>query len=64
MPPWPAGFPRLAARDRSTRLAAMSSHVLKIDPAPIGTAIAGARVLARAGGITMNRQTSFHLKSQ
>ncbi|WP_279626938.1 hypothetical protein [Burkholderia lata] len=42
----------------------MSSHVSMIDSAAIGTAIAGARVFARAAGITMNRQTSFHLKSQ
>ncbi|MBN3829980.1 hypothetical protein G3O00_41425 [Burkholderia sp. Ac-20384] len=59
-----ARFPPPVARDRSTRLAAMSSHVSMIDSAAIGTAIAGARVFARAAGITMNRQTSFHLKSQ
>ncbi|WP_174972236.1 hypothetical protein [Burkholderia lata] len=47
VPPWSAGFLQPAARDRSTRLAAMSSHVSKIDPAPIGTAIADARVFAR-----------------
>jgi len=42
----------------------MSSHVSKIDRALIGAAIAGGRVFARAAGITMNRQTSFHLKPQ
>ncbi|WP_302479264.1 hypothetical protein [Burkholderia lata] len=42
----------------------MSSHVSMIDSAVIRTAIAGARVFARAAGITMNRQTSFHLKPQ
>ncbi|MDW9232549.1 hypothetical protein C7S15_4833 [Burkholderia cepacia] len=42
----------------------MSSHVSGIDRAPIGAALAGRRVFARAAGITMNRQTSFHLKPQ
>ncbi|WP_175001663.1 hypothetical protein [Burkholderia lata] len=47
VPPWSAGFQRRVARDRLTRLATMSSHVSKIDPTPIGTAIADARVFAR-----------------
>ncbi len=42
----------------------MSSHVVMIGPAPIGTAIAGTRVFARAAGIITNHQTSFHLKPQ
>ena len=42
----------------------MSSHIVMICPAPIGTAIVGTRVFTRADGIITNRLTSFHLKPQ